>query len=387
MKFVAFFCYELRYMMAPIYQSVSHEVVKSFPVAPHRLPFLNNYVAELKDVDYDVILLLADRWYDQELILSLLRKADIRKTVYIPRFGVMRDRTHIIDLTFSSNEGVEPFLYDRLIVLKNGAFDPYLGAVNGHICDHCFLNCKGCNNYSPFVKGRTLVSLDKWADTVQRITNSGFEVGSWFLFGGEPLLEPELTKDFVKVTRQFVSNREIVIHTNGILIPKMREDFWKTLVDNDITLNVTFYPPYYDMASNWWRILENYGVRKTYRKHNIFYKQLTKYPAHDPQVSVYNCPVSSCHYVREDYLYKCPEATFLNYVDKECGTDFEAESGGISIDELVANPLKSLDKLVKPIGLCRYCDPTHAVWENWELIHGKPNLEDWLIPEYKVCLD
>ncbi|MBW5409417.1 radical SAM protein, partial [Brachyspira hampsonii] len=57
--------------------------------------------------------------------------------------------------------------------------------------------------------------------------------------GGEPLLNPRC-KDYILLANKYAKN--VTIGTNGILLLKQNDDFWKVLRDTNTRLEVTRYP-------------------------------------------------------------------------------------------------------------------------------------------------
>ena len=60
------------------------------------------------------------------------------------------------------------------------------------------------------------------------------------LMGGEPLLHPEVVK-FCKATRELFPNSEIVLVSNGLLLPKLSNLDIEDINDNNIALCMSNY--------------------------------------------------------------------------------------------------------------------------------------------------
>jgi ABC-2 type transport system ATP-binding protein len=68
-----------------------------------------------------------------------------------------------------------------------------------------------------------------------------------YLLGGEPLLHPQVNELMI-IAHKYFPNKDIVLLSNGILLPKMNEDFYNNLIKNRIFLSVTQYPINFDYS-------------------------------------------------------------------------------------------------------------------------------------------
>jgi molybdenum cofactor biosynthesis enzyme MoaA len=59
-----------------------------------------------------------------------------------------------------------------------------------------------------------------------------------YLLGGEPLLHPRAI-DIIKIARKYFPNKDIRFLTNGLLLSKMSKEFFQTLIDYHIFLDIT----------------------------------------------------------------------------------------------------------------------------------------------------
>ena len=95
-----------------------------------------------------------------------------------------------------------------------------------HIVEHCNLNCKQCAHFSPLAE-KSYLPVERYERDCRRLSELfRGEMSSILLLGGEPLLHPQIT-EIMRVTREAFPVGRIRIVTNGILLPKMAEDFWK----------------------------------------------------------------------------------------------------------------------------------------------------------------
>ena len=110
-----------------------------------------------------------------------------------------------------------------------------------HLVEHCNLNCKGCSDFAPLAEPEFL-DVEEFRRDVTRLAELfGHECDRVYLMGGEPLLHPDLL-EFMRITRQVLPEGDIYVFSNGILLPKMPDDFWKACHDNNIRIWVSAYP-------------------------------------------------------------------------------------------------------------------------------------------------
>ena len=128
------------------------------------------------------------------------------------------------------------------------------------VCDHCNLRCAGCLHFAPLAE-KGFLDLGAYAyDFEQLAAIEGIEgyFGSIVLMCGEPLLHPDIV-EVVRMTRAYLPNEHIDLCTNGLLLRRMGDDFWRTLVECDVVLAVSPYPinlDYEELA----RLAESKGV-------------------------------------------------------------------------------------------------------------------------------
>jgi wyosine [tRNA(Phe)-imidazoG37] synthetase (radical SAM superfamily) len=117
-----------------------------------------------------------------------------------------------------------------------------------HLADHCNLNCKGCDNFSPIAPKCFLDKETFEKDCARLAVLTSGKLEDIALIGGEPLLHPEIT-EIIKIARKYFSETKIEIVTNGLLLPKMPPDFWNCCKEQRIKITITKYPVKIDLAA------------------------------------------------------------------------------------------------------------------------------------------
>jgi len=112
-----------------------------------------------------------------------------------------------------------------------------------HVCDHCNLRCAGCLHFAPLAEKRFL-DVEAYERDLQRLASvDGIDgyFASVVLMGGEPLLHPRLA-EIVRITRAYLPRQSIVVCTNGILLKRIDDGFWRSLVESCVGLLISPYP-------------------------------------------------------------------------------------------------------------------------------------------------
>ena len=113
------------------------------------------------------------------------------------------------------------------------------------LAEHCNLNCVGCNHFSPLAPP-SFPNLEEFTRDFKRMSHLfGDRTQQVKLLGGEPLLNPDINR-YLRVARECFPQSEIMIITNGLLLPKMGDPFWETCKEGRIVIAPTKYPINFD---------------------------------------------------------------------------------------------------------------------------------------------
>ena len=95
-----------------------------------------------------------------------------------------------------------------------------------HVVEHCNLRCVHCCNMSPYVADKmlSLAEIEAQCRTMAR----HLDVDVFKIMGGEPLLHPEMTA-ILGMLRETGISETIRLFTNGLLLHRMTDDFWRAL--------------------------------------------------------------------------------------------------------------------------------------------------------------
>ncbi|MFZ2630632.1 MAG: radical SAM protein [Desulfosalsimonadaceae bacterium] len=240
--------------------------------------------------------------------------------------------------------------------IQNGII--YTKRLEINVVHHCNLSCRGCSHLSPRLP-KYFVSPDKLLCDLT-VLSKYCRPERISLIGGEPLLHPDLP-EIMNIVRKSGISDKIRVVTNGILLNRMPDQFWKN-VDEVV---VSLYP-------NHPMQVKDLAVFKKHTKKFATSIEL-RYQDHFSEAFLETCNANDalvkriyqtctapraacCHTLYEGYYYKCPKSVFipLAYNERYNGDVFD---NGVRITE--SN--KSADALLKylsaeePLKSCRYC--------------------------------
>jgi organic radical activating enzyme len=231
------------------------------------------------------------------------------------------------------------------------------------LVEHCNLNCKYCDHFSPLAK-KSFTDLKKMEQDFLQISKY-FNITSIGIMGGEPLLHPQIN-EALKIIRNIFPYTNLLIYTNGILLSsggnQLKEDFYKTCNENNIAIIITRYPLNLDLtyASEMSKkynvkIMWEETTRKEYRKmHKLAlditgsqnFKEMSKkcwlkcYCVYFKNGKFFQCTVSGNISKFNEYFNKNLEITNKDYLDIY----------NIKKEKEIENYFKN------PIPFCKYCN-------------------------------
>ena len=233
-----------------------------------------------------------------------------------------------------------------------------------NVAEHCNLNCQSCNHFSPLAK-EIFLRTDRLEKDLQRISSLyGDDIGNVMLLGGEPLLHPEIN-EVLCISRKFLPHASISLVTNGLLLAKMDEDFWRLMKELDISLNVTVYPIKFDYEK-YERKARECGIKNNFDHSSLggrseivkttYLMPIRDVPAFNPYEMYARCEHANfCVALKEGRIYSCSFASNIHHYNEYFHKNIpESEEVSINIYE---NGRKEIDEYLKsPNKMCSHCD-------------------------------
>lgn len=257
-----------------------------------------------------------------------------------------------------------------------------------HLVDDCNLNCVRCSHFSPLApKGGFFLEeaeFEKDCARLSELTNG--DVDEFQLSGGEPMMHPRAYA-FPYIIRKYFPETQIIMITNGTLIPSMDERFWDSCRKNKLKLMITQYPiklPYKKiekmLIDN--RIDVEFG--NTGNNENRREKEMWGLPLHlagglDAKYNFDGC-LCMQYVVRDGRLYPCANSAYIDLFNNYFGTDLPGpEVNGVNFRN--AGSLKEItDAISVPVPLCAYCDARKRMpGIPWTISEKK--ITEWILQE------
>jgi len=250
-----------------------------------------------------------------------------------------------------------------------------------NILDHCNLKCKGCDHFASIAEKRFVSLYDIKKDLVQMSKILKGEFPCIGVMGGEPLLHPQLNEILI-ATRLAFPKTLIHLVTNGILLLKQDEEFWRICREQNIVVANTRYAVHLDYKA----------MEETAAAHGVvfeYYKGTEKYPRYsykntldldghqNPTKSFIGCFGDNMYpLLMEGKLYGCTVAPNVRHFNKRFGTNMQLEDGDFLDIHHVETMPELLEFIGRPKPFCRYCDIRNRSFGlKWE--RTKQDMKEW----------
>lgn len=226
------------------------------------------------------------------------------------------------------------------------------------LTDYCNLNCVGCTHYSPLApkEFEPVDRLEREAAHLGRVC--GGKIKKVFLIGGETLLYPEINAGMEILRRHFPDSKQYIF-TNGLLLPRMSDEFWTTARDTHTIMAVTRYPVNFDyeaaikLCKDKGVEVEVFGDRSM--KDSFFRFALDPTGSQNGRLSHFKCYNRGCVSITGGKIYPCSISACIRHLNSAFSANFEHVDGDYInvMDVEGSNDIKRLRDRAVPF--CRYC--------------------------------
>lgn len=267
-----------------------------------------------------------------------------------------------------------PFL---LSVDLNKPRMPYLEIM---IVDHCNLNCKACSALAN-IKEPKYLDLEEFELSMKRLKELFWGIKYLKLFGGKPLLHPKL-KEFLTVARMHFPDSKLVVHSNGLLIPKMDDNLFKVMREKNIQFEFTQYPPTGTKKRQIIKKLEENGLEYRFREPLYEFRKPVNIHGDYEEKEVYKTCCKCINLIQG--TLSCGFGWMLKGLEDLYGTVIcdDKFQHCINIFDTDLNGWEINTVLDSPFNLCKYCsfmNVTDIDERTMEWKCGGPyKLEDWV---------
>jgi len=272
--------------------------------------------------------------------------------------------------------------FRRRLTKKNLQKKDIIPILHIHLVDHCNLNCRGCDNFSPLAP-KVFAELATVENDLKRISglSGGGRVGEIQLLGGEPLLHQNVV-DFLALARKHFPQTPVKLISNGILLPRQKDDFWASCRLNDIEIIVTKYPVNINHESLK-QLAESKHVKFSfYGSTGDVLKSMQCMPLdlsgkQNVKDSFLRCSAANrCIVLDNGKIYTCTTIPYIKYFNLSFGKNIKvAEQDYLDIYK-VGSFDEILSFLCTPPPFCRYCNQKGMIW-NIDFEVSKKNMEEW----------
>ena len=272
-------------------------------------------------------------------------------------------------------------LYKHYKKLKTHLRKPntqHLEQIEIHLSEHCNLNCAYCTHNCPVAEHEFPDTEQIERDFIKLSKLTGGHIKYVALLGGEPLLNPDIIR-VMQIARTNIPVGKIEIITNGILLAGMKEEFWITCKNDNISVLISQYPIKLNIDKIF-EIAKKYGVNVSWRKnrYNVFYSQ--KYDTsgkRDVNKAYENCVGGNCTFLKEGKIYICPRIYCSKHLNKRFGVELSVSEKDFLLLDKVNNLREILDFLSRPSPFCRYCASEKKEFVRWKVSDRKK--EEWIL--------
>lgn len=302
---------------------------------------------DVKETEADIIITAKNHVVMKEIfdLLKEFKKGNI--------YWHYDDRIELCTVTYNV------FLKKECIQLKDIVRERgILPHVEMHICDYCNLNCAGCTHFSPIFE-RKMPDAEKRIADVKRLSEKVGVILQFFILGGEPLLNPEITRYIVEI-REILPDTDIWVVTNGLLIPVIGEEVLTCMRNNNISMSVSEYEPTHHIIDKIISRIRNAGIHYNIRPFDIKQK-FVKPLSLSPDSKYKKCCLSEgCVNIWDGMIARCPTLMYINKFNEMFGTNLP--NGGIYHLDSCPQGNELLTLLEQEVPLCEHCIENEMEW-------------------------
>jgi len=265
----------------------------------------------------------------------------------------------------------------RSIMMLRGR-NRVLRYIEVHLAEHCNLNCAYCSHYCPVAEPE-FPNIEQFErDFIKLSELTGGYITTVRLLGGEPLLNPDVTK-FMPIVRRNIPKGTIELVTNGILLTKMNDDFWIACKNNKITIKISQYPIKLDICKIF-KIAQKHKVHISFpirsNRNFVFrYQKIDITGKRDIRKAFANCTTKVCTALKDGNIYMCSQIPCTKHLEKRFGVNFSISENDFLVLDKINNLREILNFISRPSSFCRYCASEEKTFVSWKISEKKK--EEW----------
>lgn len=247
---------------------------------------------------------------------------------------------------------------------------------------HCNLNCASCSVCAPLADGTFILNETEFEKDLSRLVDLGAEISEFFITGGEPILHPRISK-FPYIIKKSFPKADINLYSNGLVLGKMGDEFWKSCKDNDVLIMITRYPIKVDY-DNLIKLIREKGIRATFgntgdiddNMKEMWSLSIDLNGSQDATENFRKC-ANVDFKLKEGRLYPCCVSSDICHLCKTFDVDLPWHESGVNIYEIQSND-ELLQILSNPNPMCSFCDlERRKELRNWSF--SKKSISEWIV--------
>lgn len=254
------------------------------------------------------------------------------------------------------------------------------------VVEHCNLNCKMCDHFSP-IADEEYIDLKHYEKDMAQLARLFLNQAEYiYLLGGEPLLHPHIAQLCV-IARKYFYKCPVSIFTNGLLLAEQPVFFWETLRNNNISLIITKYPVSFDYDALQ-AVIEKHGIKYSYaekaEKKVLRYNPIDTNGGQNIYDSFVHCShANNCITLSNGRLFPCSIVPCIKHLNKYYGLNLPiSENDSIDIyGEISARDI--LLFLSQPIPFCQFC-AVHLRKSGIPWSVSKKEQSEWVLTNVEV---
>lgn len=242
-----------------------------------------------------------------------------------------------------------------------------------NLTDHCNLNCKGCSHFSP-IANKNYASVNQHERDLRKLGQLFRNIQTIRLLGGEPLLHPDVASFMVK-TREAFPRSTIRLVTNGLLLPRASQEFYKTCKETKTIIDLIVYPPLRNRLTNNLYLLKTKGVDFKIIEVENFSAFLNLKGNSSKKKALDSCrsKFGYCPFLHNGHIYHCAVSALVENFNKRFNYNISLDKG-INIHSTKLSGHSIIKKLNVPIETCRWCSEENILFP-WEI--SNRTIDDW----------
>jgi len=215
--------------------------------------------------------------------------------------------------------------------------------IDVNVVRHCNLKCVSCSHASPYATpwSMTLEMIERDLNILKPILHPH----SVAIVGGEPTIHKQIV-DIMRLVKRIRMDDKCMVVTNGKILHKMPEDFWKELEIIRLSVYGNISPETKPLIE---KKREQYGFEYDAYDFPEFFQQFDVVPDGS---SFHDCPwKTDCYTVHDGKFFLCPQSAFF----KEVVPDLAGTDDGLSLDGITEEKLMAFMERKEPLNACRNC--------------------------------